>query len=169
MILSMTASSRRPPFELTPRALASLASIMRLVGRFEGLLSPKPQPRLRRQNQVRTIVGSLGIEGNTLSMDQVTAILDGKRVVGPRREILEVENAIAVYARAGELKAASERDFLAAHGGMMKGLVADAGRYRSKGVGVVHGSHVAHVAPPPKQVPRLVADLIAFIRTDREV
>src|SRR3954454_2529321 len=116
-------SPRRPPFELTPRALDSYATIMRLVGRHEGLLGPKPQPRLRKENQVRTIVGSLAIEGNTLSMDQVTAILDGKRVIGSRREILEVENAIAIYARARKLKWTSERDFLATHGGLMKGLV----------------------------------------------
>jgi Fic family protein len=160
--------AHRPPFELAPRALASYTSIMRLVGRFEGLQSPKPQLRLRRQNQVRAITGSLGIEGNTLSTDQVTAILEGRKVIGPRREILEVENAIAIYARASRLNPAAEKDFLTAHGALMKGLISDAGRYRSKGVGVVQGARVAHVAPPAKQVPRLMADLFAFIRTDRD-
>ena len=158
----------RPPFVTTPKILAHCAEILRLVGRHEGLMSPRPQPQLRRRNRIRSIQGSLAIEGNTLSEDQVTAILEHRRVAGPRREILEVQNAIATYDRAATFDPAAERDLLAAHGLMMEGLADDAGRYRRKGVGVLRGRRVTHLAPPPRQVPRLMGDLLKFLRTDRE-
>jgi Fic family protein len=102
---------------------------MRLVGRWEGLQAPRPQPKLRRENQIRTIRGTLAIEGNTLSPDRVTAILDHRRVVGSKREVLEVKNAIATYERAHRYAPESSRDLLDAHRALMNGLVADAGRY----------------------------------------
>jgi len=131
-------------------------------------MSPRPQPQLRRRNRIRSIQGSLAIEGNTLSEDQVTAILEHRRVAGPRREILEVQNAIATYDRAATFDPAAERDLLAAHGLMMRGLAEDAGRYRRKGVGVLRGRRVTRLAPPPRQVPRLMGDLLTFLRADRE-
>lgn len=158
------AKSYRPPFELTTTVVEHLVEIMRLVGRYEGLTSPTPQPKLRRQNQIRTVLGTLAIEGNTLSMDQATAIIDKKRVLGPKREILEVENAIHVYARARELDPGKSRDLRAAHGVLMRGLIEDAGAYRTKAVGVFQGSKVAHVAPSAKRVPVLVDELLSFIR-----
>jgi Fic family protein len=143
--------------------------ILRFVGRHEGLASPRPEPRLRRQNRVRTIHGSLAIEGNTLSIAQITAILDGRRVAGPRRDIVEVQNAIAVYADAARLVPALRRDLLRAHRLMMRELIADAGRFRTGGVGVIHGSRVAHVAPPPTRVPELVDRVLDFVGRDGEV
>jgi Fic family protein len=157
------ASRYRPPFEVTAAALTSSVEITRLVGRYEGLLSPKAQPKLRRQNRIRTILGSVAIEGNSLSEDQVTALLEQKRVAGPRRDILEVQNAIEVYDRASRLDPTKEKDLLAAHRILTRGLVADAGRYRSQGVGVRQGTRVAHVAPPARQVPRLVGQLLDFL------
>lgn len=154
----------RPPFELTTIVVDLLTEIMRLVGRYEGLTSPTPQPKLRRQNQIRTVLGSLAIEGNTLSLDQATAILEDRRVIGPKREILEVENALGVYAGARELDPGKSRDLRSAHRSMMRGLIDDAGSYRTKGVGVFQGSKVAHVAPPAKRVPALVEDLLGFVR-----
>ena len=144
----MVSSTRRtrPPFVTTPKILAYCADILRLVGRHEGMMSPRPQPQLRRRNRIRSIQGSLAIEGNTLSEDQVTAILEHRRVAGPRREILEVQNAIATYDRAATFDPAAERDLLAAHGLMMRGLAEDAGHYRRKGVGVLRG-HVSPISP----------------------
>jgi Fic family protein len=159
------ASRYRPPFEVTAAALTSCVEITRLVGRYEGLLSPKAQPKLRRKNRIRTVLGSVAIEGNSLSEDQVTALLEQKRVAGPRREILEVQNAIAAYDRARRLDPRKEKDLLAAHRILTRGLVPDAGRYRSQGVGVLQGTRVAHVAPPARQVPRLVGQLLEFLRT----
>lgn len=154
----------RPPFELSPRALACLSAIERLVGRLEGLQATVPQPRLRKHNRIRTVHGSVGIEGNTLSIEQVTALLDGARVLGPPREILEVQNALAAYDLVPRLRAFSVRDLLQAHRLLMRGLIEDAGRFRAGSVGVLHGTEVAHVAPPARRVPGLVAGLFGWAR-----
>lgn len=163
----MRAKPYRTPFTVTPAALDALSAIMRLVGRYEGLDQPAPQPTLRRGNQIRTVVGSVAIEGNTLTIDQVTALLDGRRVVGTQREVREVTNAIAAYEAAPTLDPAKERDLLRAHRLLMERLASDAGRFRTGGVGVFRGAQLAHTAPPAKRVPALVADLLAFIRRDR--
>jgi Fic family protein len=140
---------------------------MRFVGRYEGMHGSKPEPQLRRQNQIRTVQGSLAIEGNTLGVDQVSAILDHKRVLGPKRDVVEVTNAIAAYARASDLNPYRSADLRAAHRVMMKDLVADAGRYRAGGVGIVRGSSIAHVAPPAKRVATLIDQLLSFLEADR--
>lgn len=139
-----------------------------MVGQYEGISSPSPQPQLRRQSQIKTIHGSLAIEGNTLNLDQVTAILEGRRVVGDPREILEVRNAIKTYEQAPKWNPLNETDFLEAHGVMMSGLMADAGKYRSINVGIIKGSKVGHVAPKPKFVPKLMSGLFDFLKRDRE-
>ena len=157
----------RPPFEVTPPVVAAIAEIMRLVGRYEESGARVPQPRLRRENRLRTVAASVAIEGNTLGEAQVSAILEGKRVVGPAREVLEVRNAVEAYAQARSFDPAVEAHLLAAHRVLMRGLAPDAGRFRGAGVGVVQGSRVAHVAPPPGRVPGLVGDLLRWSRTDR--
>src|ERR1041384_63475 len=91
----------RGPPNIPPKALELCTEIARLLGRFEGLGGAKPQPKLRRTNRIKTIQGSLAIEGNSLSVDHVSALLDGKRVLGPRQEILEARNANAAYDLAG--------------------------------------------------------------------
>lgn len=153
----------RPPSKITPTVLQATADILRTVGRYEGLMSPAPQPRLRRRNAIRTIQGSLAIEGNTLSEQQVTAVLDGKTVVGPPRDIREVENAIVTYRDVARWDPRDEEDFLSAHGALMKGLVTEAGTYRRGSVGIMKGQDVAHVAPGAAQLPRLMADLFAYV------
>ncbi|HWL89014.1 MAG TPA: Fic family protein [Polyangiaceae bacterium] len=158
----------RPPFQVTPDALAASLEITRLIGRYEGLFSPPPQPKLRRQNAIRTVVATVAIEGNTLTADQVTAILEKKRVVGPKHEILEVQNAIETYALAASFDPTKESDLLRAHRHMMNGLTADAGRYRTKGVGVVEGSRILHVAPPAKRVRAWIGELLGFLKKDRD-
>jgi Fic family protein len=163
----MPSKSYSPPYELTSNSLAAVAEIMRLVGRYEGMLAPKPEPKLRRQNQIRTVQGSLAIEGNTLSVDQVSAILDHKRVLGPKREVVEVTNAIAAYASAANVNPYRSADLRGAHRLMMKDLIADAGRYRAGDVGIVRGSIVAHVAPPAHRVASLVDQLLSFLEADR--
>lgn len=157
-----------PPFKLTPSIILAYAGVERLIGRLEGLGGLKPQPLLRKRNRIRTIHGSVGIEGNTLSIGDVTALLDGKRVLGSVREVREVENAIAAYERAPELSFTSEKDLLAAHGLLMRGLATDAGRYRTGSVGIWHGSKVAHVAPPASRVPALMRSLFAWARRASE-
>lgn len=157
---------RRPPFQITGAVLALCGQVERLIGRVEGADASIPEPHLRKQHRVRTIRGSVAIEGNTLSEDQVTAVLEGKRVVGSRRELLEVTNANAAYELAPKLQPGRERDLLAAHRVLMTGLVDPAGRYRTTNVGVLHGTRVRHIAPPADRVPALIHDLLAWVRTD---
>jgi Fic family protein len=158
----------RPPFAITSSILASTASILRLLGRFDGLHRPAPSPKLRRVATVRTVVATLAIEGEVVEPDRVTALLDGKRVGGAAHELRAAKNAIAAYARGSSLRPEREADFLAAHGILMKGLLPDAGRFRRGNVGIMSGSRVAHFAPQPKRVPTLVADLLDFVGGDAD-
>lgn len=159
----------RPPFTLTAKVLNLVSEISRLLGRYEGLRAPIPQPKLRRQNRIRSIQGSLAIEGNTLNLDQITAIFENQRVVGPKKDVLEVQNAIRLYEVIREFKPASEPDLLRAHRILMSGIAADAGKFRSSGVGIIKGSKVSHVAPPAKQVPRLVSELLDFLKMEKDL
>lgn len=129
----------------------------------------KTNPTLRKQNQIKTIHSSLRIEGNTLSEEQITAIVENKRVVGPQKDIIEVLNALAVYKNLRNLKSNSEKDFLKAHKMLLKDLIEDAGKYRKKGVGIVKGSKVAHLAPPHENVPFLMNDLFLYLKDKSEI
>lgn len=149
--------------------MSCAVSVGEWLGRYEGIASPSPRLELRKQNHVRTLQGSLAIEGNTLSEEQVTAILEGRRVVGPKREIIEVQNANKVYERAASFHPSKEKDFLSAHKLMMQDLVENAGRYRSSHVGVVHGRKVTHLAPPHARVPFLMGQLFSFLRKKDEI
>lgn len=157
----------KPPFTLTPKILNLVAEISLQLGRYEGLHAPIPQPKLRRKNRIRSIQSSLAVEGNTLDLDQVTAIFENKRVIGPKKDILEAQNAIALYERLRELDSTSLKHLLSAHAMLMKGLVPDAGKLRAGAVGILKGSKVSHVAPPAKQVPRLIADLLDFLKNEK--
>ena len=92
----------RPPFEITTSSIQLLAEIERLLGQYEGRHHPRPAPQLRRSLRVRTVQGSVAIEGNTLTEQQITALIEGKRFVGPQREILEVRNALTAYQLMGD-------------------------------------------------------------------
>ena len=117
-------------------------------------------PQLRRQNRIKTIQASLQIEGNTLSLEQVTAVLEGKRVLGQPQEIQEVRNAFAVYEAIDTFCPTSRDDLLAAHKVLMQGLVDQAGSFRSTEVSILKGNDVAHVAPPAKRVAEHMANLL---------
>src|SRR5262245_22095089 len=118
----------QPRFRLTEKILHTCSEIARLLGRYEGIGGPKPQPKLRRRNRIKTIQGSLAIEGNVLTVEQITALLDGKRVLGPRRDLLEVQNANAAYDEAKRFDAYSVQSVLRAHQIMMNGIIPDAGK-----------------------------------------
>ncbi len=153
----------QPPFRITPGLLRLTADIGEAVGRLSETLNAAQALRLRRANRVRTIQGSLAIEGNTLSEEQITAILNGKRVLAAPREILEAENAIAAYDRFEHWNPQSEQDLLEAHGLMMRGLLPEAGKYRRGGVGVVAGERVVHLAPPARLVPVLMRQFLHWL------
>jgi Fic family protein len=160
----------RPPFSITARAATTLGKIERVIGTWTGSLGEAaPEPKLRRSNRVRTVLDTLAIEGNQLTLDQATAVLSGKRVLGPSKEILEIENANRAYEMVGTWNPSKKSDLLSAHAVLMRGLIADAGRFRTKQVGVLDGTRVAHLAPPPYRVADLLRALLAFVRTDQEI
>ena len=156
----------KPPFSITPEILRFVGEIERLIGRIEGFEQPKPQPHLRKANRVRTIQGSLAIEGNTLDLDQVTALLEGKRVIGRKEEIQEALNAIATYDLMAKFDPFSPESLLEAHQIMMDQLIPDPGKWRTRNVGILKGSKVSHIAPKADRVSHLMDDLFRFLRTN---
>jgi Fic family protein len=142
-----------------------IARIAEAVGQLSVRLGDARDLRLRRINRIRTIQGSLAIEGNTLSEAQISAILDGKRVIAPPREIQEARNAITAYDRLAQWKPESAADLLAAHHTLMAGLIDDCGKWRGGGVGVMAGDQVIHIAPPAQRVPLLMEQLLGWLAT----
>ena len=156
-----------PPFNITEKILHLVSEISEQVGWLNTQInSDAPSPTLRKKNRIRTIHSSLAIENNTLSLKQVTDIVEGKHVLGAPDEIQEVKNAIEAYHLMPELDAFKEKDLLKAHGLMMKELVRNAGNYRQEDVGVFDGNgNCLHMAPPPNKVPQLMSDLFEWVRT----
>lgn len=155
-------SDYKPPFHMTDKMTSLIAEISEQVGRITVLQEGTISPHLRRENRIRTIHSSLAIEHNSLSLEQVTAILDGKRVLGNPNEIKEVQNAYEAYELMLRLNPASMDDLLKAHKLMMNGLVSENGRFRSGGVGVFDGEVLIHMAPPAEFVPEHIQNLFAW-------
>lgn len=156
-----------PPFTITPRVLDLVASISEEMGRRGLARDAGLTPALRRGNRLRSIQASLEIENNSLTLEQVTAVVAGKRVLGPPQEIQEVRNAFGAYEAMETWSPAKEKDLLSAHRLLMKGLVDDAGRYRSGSVGIAQGSKLVHLAPPAARVPGLMKDLLGWLKRTR--
>lgn len=154
----------QPPFTITENILNFSVKIAEILGSINTLHLEKPAINLRKQNKIKTIHSSLAIEGNTLSLEQVTDIINNKPVFGPSKDIQEVKNAIKVYDDISSFKFKSISSLKKAHKVLMKGLINDAGLFRSGNVGVFAGESVSHVAPPSKQVPRLMTDLFAYLK-----
>ena len=145
-----------PPFTVTDEITNLVAEIAEAIGRLTAGSDCLSAPQLRKENRIKTIHSSLAIENNSLSLDQVTAIIGGKRVLGAPNEIREVKNAIDAYELLMELNPYQEKDLLRAHSLMMSDLVRECGRYRQGGVGVFSGDRCVHVAPPASRVPALL-------------
>ena len=157
--------NKKPPFEITNAMIDHVAEIAELVGRLTSTNQLSADPTLRRTNRIRTIHGSLAIEQNTLTLEQVTAVLNGKQVLAPPKDIAEVKNAYEIYERLDELDPYSVDDLLTAHGIMTRGLVDESGVFRSKPVGVVdQEGHVLHFGTLPQYVPDLVVELLDWVK-----
>lgn len=156
-----------PPFTITADILNLVAGISEQVGQLKAS-ALNVSPQLRKQNRIKTITGTLAIEGNTLSEEQITAIIEGKPVLGSARELAEVKGAIAAYEALVNFKAHSMTDLLAAHGLMMADVLIKAGQFRHKAVGIHKGGQVHHVAPPAHQVPGLMADLLQWLQQAKD-
>ena len=157
--------NRKPPFEITNIILDEVAEIAELVGHVNASLDRSMSPTLRRTNRIRTIYSSLAIEQNTLSLDQVTAVLNGKRVLAPPKDIEEVKNAYEIYDMMESLDPYSVDDLLNAHGVMTRDLVEESGCFRSRPVGVVDKQgNILHFGTLPDYVPTLVMELLDWVR-----
>lgn len=159
----------KPPYEITSEILKFITRISEKIGEVNAKHLLKANPTLRKQNQIKTIHSSLSIEGNTLTEEQITAVLENKKVVGPEKDILEVLNAFEVYKNIQSLKPNKEKDFLKAHKILLKNLIEKPGQYRSQSVGIVKGEKVEHIAPPFENVPYLMKDLFNYLNDKSEL
>ena len=158
--------NKKPPFEITNAMIDHVAEIAELVGRLTSMNQLLVNPTLRRTNRIRTIHGSLAIEQNTLTLEQVTAVLDGKQVLAPPKDIAEVKNAYEIYERLDELDPYSVDDLMTAHGIMTRGLVDESGMFRARPVGVVdQEGRVLHFGTLPQYVPDLVMELLDWTKS----
>lgn len=157
--------NKQPPFQITNKIIDDVVEISELTGRLSAHDHLSSTPNLRRTNRIRTIHGSLAIEQNTLSLEQVTAVLNGKHVLAPPKDIAEVNNAYEIYERLDELDPYSVDDLLTAHGIMTCGLVDESGIFRMRPVGVVdQEGHVLHFGTLPQYVPDLVMELLDWAK-----
>ena len=157
---------QNPPLQITHVILNLVAEIAELMGRLTVTNKLSSNPVLRRNNRIRTIHGSLAIEQNTLSIEQVTAVLNGKQVLAPPKDIAEVKNAYEIYEKLNQLDPYSVSDLLMAHGIMTEGLVEESGMFRSRPVGVVdQAGNVLHFGTLPPYVPNLVEQLLEWTKT----
>lgn len=160
--------SKSPPFSISKKILNLSKEIGHKLGLLEGLKFDPAPIKLRRSNRIKTIQASLSIEGNSLALDQVESILEGKTVLAPQNDIIEVKNAIDLYLNLAILDPLSIRSFKQAHKILMANLISSNGQFREKGVGIFKGKAVAHVAPPAKRVPELMEHLFSFLKQDKD-
>jgi Fic family protein len=146
-----------------------ISSISEKLGIINASHLQAPRTELRKANRIKTIHSTLEIEGNTLSLDQVTAVIENKRVIAPQKDILEVKNAIHVYDALQSFNALSLPSFLKAHALLMQGLIMKPGKFRSAGAGIVKGSKLTHLAPKANMVKALMNDLFSYLKNDKDL
>jgi Fic family protein len=157
----------QPPFTITSEILNLVAQISQQVGELNAS-ALNASPQLRKQNRIKTITGTLAIEGNTLTEAQITAIVEGKPVLGSVRELAEVKGAIAAYEALPDFQPGNLEHLRAAHGLMMAEVLVEAGAFRTQGVGIHKAGVVHHVAPPAHQVSGLMADLAGWLQQSKD-
>ena len=163
----MLDTSYIPPFTMTEEITNLVIEIAELTGIMTVSEQLSKNPRLRRENRVKSIDSSLAIEQNSLTIDQVSDIIDGKRVLGPPQDIREAKNAYEAYELLTKLDPYSVKDLLKAHKIMMTGLVKEAGVFRSKGVGIFAGEQLIHAGTPANYVPELIRQLFDWLKKSK--
>ena len=157
--------NKKPPFEITMSMLEQVAEIAELVGRISVSSTLSTNPMLRRTNRIRSVYSSLAIEQNTLSLEQVTAVLNGKRVLAPPKDIAEVKNAYEIYEMMDSLDPYSVEDLLNAHAVMTRGLTEESGCFRTGSVGVVdQNGNILHFGALPDYAPGLTKELLNWVK-----
>lgn len=159
----------KPPYTITREIIQLIASVSEKIGAINASHLYKPATELRKKNRIRTIQSSLEIEGNTLTENQITALLENKRVIAPKKDILEVQNAIRLYDQLHQFNPHKRKDLERAHAVLMKGLVEQAGSFRTSNVGIVKGAKVAHIAPEGAMVNGLMNDLFEYLKKDDDL
>lgn len=165
----MILSNMKPPYTITNKILALVASISEKIGEINATHLYKPTAELRKKNRIKTIQSSLEIEGNTLTEEQITALLENKRVIAPQKDILEVQNAIKVYDQLNKFNIYQLKDLKKAHSVLMNGLIDNAGKLRTSNVGIVKGSKVEHIAPSGAIINGLMKDLFEYLKKDKDL
>lgn len=158
----------KPPYDINSQILKLIAEVSMKLGEVNANYLCKQSPQLRKSNRIKTIHSSLQIEGNTLSLDQVSALIDQKRVAGPAKDVQEVLNAINVYDQLSAFDYKSEKSFLKAHQILMNGLVHHSGAYRKSGAGIMKGTKLTHVAPAAENIKFLMKDLFNYLKTSKD-
>lgn len=154
-----------PPYTLTDEMFDLVSQIMENLGKLNGVDDLEKLPRLRRINRIKSIHSSLAIENNTLSIEQVSDVINGKKVLGPQKDIIEVHNAFNAYEEVSKIDPYSIKDLLKIHSIMTNGLVKESGMFRSGQVGVYdQDGNVIHIAPPANIVPSLIKQLFDWVK-----
>ena len=153
----------KPPYEINTSIINKVAAIMKMIGKFSSMNNLSSQPLLRRKNQIKSIHSSLAIENNQLSESQVKDLINGKLVIGPQKDILEVQNAIKVYEKIQDINPYTQKDLLKYHKLLMTSLVPDEGSYRKGQVGVFDDEKAIFMAPPADRVPSLMNNLFDYL------
>lgn len=169
MIVSYDTINVKPPYTITDIIMQLVASISEKIGEINATHLYKPATELRKRNRIKTIQSTLEIEGNTLTEEQITALLENKRVIAPKKDILEVQNAIKVYDNLLKFNPYQLKDLEKAHGILMNGLIDHAGKLRTKNVGIVKGSKVEHIVPNGNMVNGLLNALFDYIKKDKDL
>ncbi len=157
-------SSYKPPYRITNKILKTVSDIVELISELNHVKKELATPKLRKKNRIKSITGTLQIEGNSFSEEKVTNVINGKTVLGTPREIEEVKGAIEAYDYLEKYNYKNEKDLLLAHKFLMQNILNNAGNYRYSDVGVGGKNGVTHVAPPPNMVPQLMGDLFDWLK-----
>jgi Fic family protein len=159
----------KPPYQITSVIIDLISSISEKIGEVKSARLIKPTTELRKRNRIRKIQSSLEIEGNTLTIDQITDLLNDKRVLAPKKDILEVKNAIRVYENLHKFKVYDIKSLCSAHKMLMGNLADNAGELRKSSVGIVKGKDIKHIAPSGEMVYPLLSDLFAYLKNDNDI
>jgi Fic family protein len=169
LILSNDTIMYKPPYQITTEILKLITTISERIGEINATHLYKPATELRKKNRIKTIQSSLEIEGNALTEEQITALLENKRVLAPQKDILEVQNAIKVYDQLNSFNPLKLKDLERAHQILMQGLIEQEGKLRTTNVGIVKGTKVEHIAPSGNMVNGLMKDLFEYLNKDADL
>jgi len=157
-------SSYKPPYTITNKILKTVSNIVEIISELNYVKKELATPKLRKKNRIKSITGTLQIEGNSFTEEKVTNVINGKTVLGTVREIAEVKGAIEAYDYLEKYDYKKEKDLLLAHKFLMQNILNNAGNYRYTNVGIGGKDGVTHVAPPPNMVPQLMGDLFDWLK-----